>query len=201
MSRLRVGVLASGGGTTFQNLVECSRDGRLDADIAVLLVSRAGIGAVARAERLGVPCVVLKTANLRDPAALGAEIGAALDSRGVDLVAMAGFLKLWTIPAGYRGRVLNIHPALLPDFGGRGMYGHHVHEAVVKAGAKESGCTVHFADDEYDHGEIVLQRRVAVLPTDDADALAARVMEAERIAYPEAIRNVAASLGPKAGHA
>lgn len=201
MSRLRIGVLASGGGTTFQNLVECSRDGRLDADVAVLLVSRAGIGAVARAERLGVPCVALKTANLRDPAALGAEIGAELDSRRVDLVAMAGFLKLWTIPAGYRGRVLNIHPALLPDFGGRRMYGHHVHEAVVKAGAKESGCTVHFADDEYDHGEIVLQRRVPVLPADDADTLAARVMEAERIAYPEAIRKIAGSLGPKAGRA
>lgn len=199
MTRLRIGVLASGGGTTFQNLVECSRDGRLDADVAVLLVSRAGIGAVARAERLGVPCLVLKSANLRDAAALGAEIGAELASHGVDLVAMAGFLKLWTIPSGYRGRVLNIHPALLPDFGGRGMYGHHVHEAVVKAGAKESGCTVHFADDEYDHGEIVLQRRVPVLPTDDADALAARVMEAERIAYPEAIRKVAAAVGPKGG--
>lgn len=199
MSRLRIGVLASGGGTTFQNLVECSRDGRLDAEVVALLVSRPGIGAVTRAERLGVSCVVLRTADARDPAALGAEIGAELDARSVDLVAMAGFLKLWTIPPGYRGRVLNIHPALLPAFGGRGMYGHHVHEAVVNARAAESGCTVHFADDEYDHGEIVLQRRVPVLPTDDAGTLAARVMDAERIAYPEAIAIVAAKLPRKSG--
>ena len=191
MNRLRVGVLASGSGTTFQNLVERSRDGRLDADIVVLAVSRADAYAKVRAEALGIPCVVLARENLKDAARLGAEIGGALDSHGAELCAMAGFLKLWTLPDPWRGRVLNVHPALLPAFGGAGMYGHHVHEMVVRSGVKVSGCTVHFADDEYDQGPILLQRTVPVCFEDSADDVAARVQEAEREAYPAAIQALA----------
>ena len=110
-----------------------------------------------------------------------------LDEHEAALCAMAGFLKLWSIPQAWRGHVLNVHPALLPAFGGKGMYGHHVHEAVLASGAKVSGCTVHFADDEYDHGQIVLQRTVPVLEDDTPATLAARVQEAEREAYPEAV--------------
>ena len=109
----------------------------------------------------------------------------------VDLVIMAGFLRRWIFPAAYEGRVLNIHPALLPKYGGKGYYGHHVHEAVLKAGEKESGCTVHFADHHYDRGPILVQKRVPVLPGDTPDTLAARVFEAECEAYPEAIELVA----------
>lgn len=192
MTRLRVAVLASGSGTTFQNLVERSRDGSLPADVVALAVSRPDAGAKVRAESLGVPCEVLPKEVRRDPAVLGAAIGTFLDGHGANLCAMAGFLKLWTIPAAWRGQVMNVHPALLPAFGGKGMYGHHVHEAVLASGAKVTGCTVHFADDEYDHGQIILQRAVPVLEDDTPDALAARVQEAEREAYPEAISLFAA---------
>jgi folate-dependent phosphoribosylglycinamide formyltransferase PurN len=108
-----------------------------------------------------------------------------------DLVCLAGFLFLWRIPEPFIGRVINIHPALLPEFGGKGMYGHHVHEAVLTAGRKESGCTVHFCDNQYDHGPIILQRRVPVLPGDTPDILAARVFEQECIAYPQAVQLIA----------
>jgi folate-dependent phosphoribosylglycinamide formyltransferase PurN len=104
-----------------------------------------------------------------------------------DLVCMAGFLQLITIPEDFLGRVMNIHPALIPAFCGQGYYGHHVHEAVLAYGAKITGCTVHFADNEYDHGPIILQRAVPVLDDDTPDTLAGRVFEQECEAYPEAI--------------
>lgn len=111
---------------------------------------------------------------------------------GVQLVVMAGFLKHVAIPADFANRVVNIHPGLIPAFCGKGMYGQHVHEAVLEYGAKVSGCTVHFVDNHYDHGPIILQRVVPVLDTDTADALAARVFEAECQALPDAIRLIAA---------
>ena len=187
MTKLRVAVLASGSGTTFQNLVERSRAGTLPAEIVALAVSKPDAYAKTRAETLGVPCTVLPKETQRDPETLGAAIARFLDEHEAGLCAMAGFLKLWSIPQGWRGHVLNVHPALLPAFGGKGMYGHHVHDAVLASGAKVSGCTVHFADDEYDHGQIVLQRTVPVLEDDTPDTLAVRVQEAERDAYPEAI--------------
>ncbi|MCG3133642.1 MAG: Phosphoribosylglycinamide formyltransferase [Planctomycetes bacterium] len=192
MSRLRVAVLASGSGTTFENLVLRCRDGSLAADVVWLGASRPGIGAIARAERLGVPCDVLSPAASLDAAGHGREIGAFLDARGAGLCAMAGFLRLWTIPERWRGRVMNVHPALLPAFGGKGMHGHRVHEAVVASGAKVSGCTVHFADDTYDTGPIIVQRAVPVTDADSPDDVAARVMAAEREAYPEAVALFAA---------
>jgi phosphoribosylglycinamide formyltransferase-1 len=117
-----------------------------------------------------------------------AAITAAVDSAKADLVCMAGFLKLWTIPAAWTGRVMNIHPALLPMFGGRGMHGHYVHEAVVASGVKVTGCTVHFATNEYDRGPIIAQRTVPVAFDDLPDDVAKRVFAAECEAYPEAIR-------------
>ncbi len=188
--RPRLAVLASGGGTTFENLVVRSRDGRLDADVALLVVSRPDCGAVEKAKRLGVPCVAV--AWTKDQRAFDAAITAAVESAKVDLVCLGGFLKLWTIPSKWLGFVMNIHPALLPAFGGRGMHGRHVHEAVLASGAKESGCTVHFATNEYDAGPIIVQKRVPVLPGDTPDALAARAFAAECEAYPEAIALFAA---------
>jgi phosphoribosylglycinamide formyltransferase-1 len=191
VSRVRVAVLASGSGTTFENLVLRSRDGRLPAEVATLVVSRPDCGAVERAKRLGVPCVVVPWE--KDQRAFDSAITAAVDAARVDLVCLGGFLRLWTIPDRWLGRVMNIHPALLPAFGGKGMHGHHVHEAVLAAGAKESGCTVHFSTNEYDAGPVILQRRVAVLPGDTPDTLAARVFEQECQAYPEAISLFAAN--------
>lgn len=187
MNRPRVAVLASGGGTTFENLVARSRDGRLDAEIVLVLASRPDARAVVRARNHGVACEVLPQDLVRDPSALGAAIGDALDRARADLCVMAGFLRLWTIPPHWRGRVMNIHPALLPAFGGKGMYGHHVHEAVVASGVRVTGCTVHYADDIYDHGPIVLQLAVPVAFEDTPDDVARRVFGAECEAYPEAI--------------
>jgi phosphoribosylglycinamide formyltransferase-1 len=186
MTRLRVAALASAGGTTFENLVERSRDGRLDADIVLLVVSRPDCGAVEKARRLGVPCVVIQKQK-DGQADFDAAITGQIDGSSVDLVCMCGFLKLWTLPASYAGRVMNIHPSLLPAFGGKGMHGMHVHEAVVKSGAKVSGCTVHFATNAMDEGPIIVQKAVPVSFEDTPDTVAARVFAAEREAYPEAV--------------
>ena len=181
---LRLAVLLSGGGRTLVNLQEHIAAGKLDARIEAAISSQARAGGVARAGELGLRTRIVERRALSEAFQQG--ITEAMGQ--VDLVCMAGFLHLWRIPDEYQGRVINIHPALLPRFGGRGMYGHHVHQAVIAAGVDESGCTVHFCDNEYDHGPIILQRRVPVLPTDTPDELAARVFVEECKAYPQAVR-------------
>jgi formyltetrahydrofolate-dependent phosphoribosylglycinamide formyltransferase len=181
----RLAMLISGGGRTMVNMQEQIDAGELNARIDVVVSSRGNVKGVERACNLGLPTIVLERRAL-SPEAFQTGLTEAVAN--VDLVLMAGFLSLWPIPDAFRGRVMNIHPALLPDFGGKGMYGHHVHEAVLAAGRKESGCTVHFCDNEYDHGPTILQRKVPVLPDDTPDTLAARVFEQECIAYPEAVR-------------
>lgn len=185
--KLRLGVLISGGGRTMINLHELAKVGELPAEVTIVIASRQCKG-VERAESLGLPVQIVPYKEMPDTETYSARIVELLDAAGVNLVIQAGFLSLWQIPAKYEGRVMNIHPALLPDFGGKGMFGHHVHEAVIAAGRKTSGCTVHFVTNEYDSGRIILQREVPVLEDDDADSLAARVFEQECIAYPEAIR-------------
>lgn len=182
---LKLAVLISGGGRTLLNLHERIRQSSLDATIHVVVSSRADAPGVERARRAGLPTIVLDRKSLSTET-FQAGLTEAVAQTG--LVCMAGFLSLWRIPDEWRNRVINIHPALLPEFGGRGMYGHHVHEAVLAAGKRESGCTVHVCDNEYDHGPIILQRRVPVLPGDTPDTLAARVFEQECVAYPEAIQ-------------
>ena len=183
---IRLAVLISGGGTTLQNLIDRAADGRLAARVAGVVSSRADAFGLERARRAGVPAAVVP----RGPGFAGRVWGAV---RGwePDLVCLAGWMNLLPIPDDFRLRVLNIHPSLLPAFGGKGMYGHHVHEAVLAYGARVTGCTVHFADDTYDTGPILVQRAVPVKDGDDADTLAARVFQAECEAYPEAIRLVA----------
>jgi len=188
---IRLGVLLSGSGRTLQNFIAEIAAGRLNAQIAIVVSSRAGVRGIERARSAGVPAVVVDR-TARRGVSFDDAITAALADAGVELVCMAGFLSLWHIPPPFDGRVTNIHPALLPAFGGPGMYGRRVHEAVLASGATESGCTVHFADNVYDHGPIILQRRVPVLPDDSPDRLAARVLEQELIAYPEAVRLFAA---------
>lgn len=183
--RLRLAVLLSGGGRTLLNIHDRILDGTLNATVEVVISSRGDVAGVERSRARGLRTVVVERGSLEADEfqrALTEAVG------GADLVCMAGFLSLWRIPEAKEGRVINIHPALLPDFGGKGMYGGRVHRAVLAAGAAESGCTVHFCDNVYDHGPTILQRRVPVLPGDGPDELAARVFEQECIAYPEAIR-------------
>ncbi len=187
---LKLVVLISGGGRTMVNLQERILAGRLPARIERVVSSRGDARGVELAKQLGLPVVVVERAS-HDDAAFQRLLTEAVRSRPADLICMAGFLSLWRIPADLIGRVINIHPALLPDFGGKGMYGHHVHEAVLAAGRAESGCTVHFCDNEYDHGQIILQRKVAIPPGCSASELATRVFEEELEAYPEAIRLIA----------
>ena len=188
VSHARLGVLISGGGTTLQNLAEQIVAGKLNATIALVIASNDQCHGIERARNMGLPIEVITRQQCGTLEAFSERIAAALRARGVDLALMAGFLSLWQIPDDFHGRVMNIHPALLPSHGGKGMHGHHVHQAVLAAGDTESGCTVHFADNAYDTGPIILQRRVPVLPGDSADALAQRVFEEEKLAYPQAVR-------------
>jgi phosphoribosylglycinamide formyltransferase-1 len=183
----RLAVLVSAGGTTLQNLIDRIADGRLNAEIASVVSSNPDAYGNERARRAGIPVTVVP----RRTPGFTAVVFDAVRAAAPDQVVLAGWLHLVTIPEDFKLKVLNIHPALLPAFGGKGMYGHHVHEAVLAYGAKVSGCTVHFADDSYDTGPIVVQRTVPVLDDDTPDTLAARVFEAECEAYPEAIRMVA----------
>lgn len=188
---LRVGVLVSGGGTTLVNFVREKLAGRLPVDFPLVIASRPDCGGIARAAAAGIPCEVVARKSFTSVATFSAEVFSRLRAARVDLVALAGFLSLLEIPADYRDRVLNIHPSLIPAFCGKGFHGHHVHEAVIHRGACVSGCTVHLADNEYDHGPIVLQRVVPVLEADSPDALARRVFAAECEAFPEALRRLA----------
>src|SRR4051812_5913485 len=181
----RIAVLLSGGGRSFENLVAISRGKEIASEVVLVIASTAKAGGLERAARLSVPAL---TIDAKGPELAG-RVFAALDEARIDLACLAGWLKLLApIPARWKGRVLNIHPALLPAFCGKGFYGDRVHEAVLEAGVKLTGCTVHFCDDEYDHGPIVVQRACPVLDGDDAHSLAARVFEEEKLAYPEAIR-------------
>ncbi len=186
-SPLRLAGLVSGGGRTILNLHAGIARGDLAAELAVVISSRSDAAAVARCREVGLAVEVVERRRLTAEA-FHARIADVLRAARVDLVCMAGFLSYWEIPGDFAGRVINIHPALLPKFGGKGFYGRRVHEAVLAAGETESGCTVHFADDQYDHGPPILQRRVPVLAGDTADTLAARVFAEECRAYPQAVR-------------
>lgn len=190
-------MLISGGGRSLLNLLHRIDDGRLDAKIEVVVSSRSRAPGVERAQAAGLRVAVVERSALT-PREFQDAITAAV--RGVDLVVMAGFLSMWTVPDEFAGRVINIHPALLPGFGGKGMYGRHVHEAVLKSGRTETGCTVHFCDNQYDHGPVIVQKRVPVLPGDTPDTLAARVFEMECEALPEAIQAIANGRGSAGAH-
>jgi formyltetrahydrofolate-dependent phosphoribosylglycinamide formyltransferase len=185
---VRLAVLLSGSGTTLQNLLDRIADGTLSAQIAVVVGSRPDAYGLERARRAGLPALVVPRKEYPDSNRFNDALHAAIEPYGVDLVVLAGFLSLIQPRDRYAGRVLNVHPALIPAFCGKGFYGDKVHRAVLESGAKVSGCTVHFADDQYDHGPIILQKAVPVREDDTPDSLAARVHAAENELYPEAIR-------------
>ncbi|MBL8862595.1 MAG: phosphoribosylglycinamide formyltransferase [Planctomycetes bacterium] len=188
MSAPRIAVFVSGGGRSLENLVELERRGELGATVALVVANRPGIGALERARRLAIPSVVLDPDRQLAPAEFSRDAFLAVESFRCDLVVLAGFLRLLVIPEAWLGRVLNIHPSLLPAFGGKGCYGHKVHEAVLARGCTVSGCTVHYVTNEYDAGPILLQRACEVRPDDTPDTLAARVYAEETRALPEAVR-------------
>ena len=175
---INLAVLVGGGGRSLQNLHEHISAGKLPARIGLVIASRPGIGAIERAAAARLPL------QIAEPGRVLAQCQAA----GADLVCLAGWMSLLEIPPVFSGRVMNIHPALLPSFGGHGFFGMRVHRAVLDQGCKISGCTVHFVDAQYDHGPIILQRTCPVAENDTPETLAARVFEEEKIAYPAAIK-------------
>ncbi|HOP07257.1 MAG TPA: phosphoribosylglycinamide formyltransferase [candidate division Zixibacteria bacterium] len=188
----RVAVFVSGGGSNLQSLIDAVKAGILTAEIALVISSTKKAFGLQRAEKAGIPGRTMRPGRDESPEEYEARMLALLDEHKIDYIALAGYLKL--LPLGvvrkYRHRITNIHPALLPKFGGQGMYGHHVHEAVLAAGEKESGPTVHLVDEIYDHGRILEQIRVPVKPDDTPDSLAARVLEKEHRLYPRVLQKL-----------
>lgn len=185
---IRLAVLLTGNGTTLENLFQKRDAGLLDAEVVVVAASRAGAYGLERARKRNIPALTVERKKFVLPEEFSAAVFEQIEPHKVDLVCLAGFMSLLRIPNAYTHRVINIHPSLLPSFGGKGYYGNKVHESVLKAGCKIAGCTVHFVDNEYDQGPIVAQRAVPILPDDAVESLAARVQAAEREIYPEAIQ-------------
>jgi phosphoribosylglycinamide formyltransferase-1 len=185
---LRLAVLLSGGGTTLQNLIDHIAAGTLSASVILVISSQPDAYGLVRAKRHGLAAICIPWKAYRDAQAYSDELNRTLDRFAPDLIALGGFLHVFHYAPQYRGRVMNIHPALIPAFCGKGFYGLRVHQAALAYGVKVSGCTVHFADEEYDHGPIILQRVVPVLDHDTPERLAERVAVEERKAYPEAIQ-------------
>lgn len=191
----RIAVLASGGGSNLQALLDAQEGGIFDGRIVRVFSNVPGAGALARAEKHGSPTACIASKGYSGSRELyDAEILGILEGDAVDLVCLAGYMRILTpvLVRRFRDRMLNIHPALLPKFGGAGFHGRRVHEAVLEAGEKESGATVHFVDEGTDTGPILLQERVPVMPGDTPETLAARVLETEHRIYPQALRLVCA---------
>jgi formyltetrahydrofolate-dependent phosphoribosylglycinamide formyltransferase len=185
---IKLAVLVRGSGTTLANFIEGIGTGDLAASIPLVIASRPGLLGARRASDAGLSCTVVDRKQYSDCAQFSERVFEEIDKANVDLVCMAGWLCLLDLPQRYARRVMNIHPALLPAFGGKGMYGRKVHEAVLSHGCKVSGCSVHFVEGTYDTGPIILQRACPVLEDDTPQSLAHRIFEEEKIAYPEAIR-------------
>lgn len=185
---LRIAVLLSGAGSSLENLCERIDAGDVPGRVVVVISSKAHAGGLARAANRGIPAVAVPRKLHPDVDAFNDALHAELARHDVGLVALLGFLSPFEPRTTWAGRAINVHPALIPAFCGKGWYGHHVHDAVLASGVKLTGATVHFVDDEYDHGPIILQESVPVLDDDTPDSLASRVQAAERRIVPEAIR-------------
>ncbi len=188
----RIAVFISGGGTNLQSLIDAARRGELSAEIALVVSSRRDAFGLQRAERENIESLVFKSKKFPSLEDAGRDLVVKLQERRIDYIALAGYMKLLPLAVvrAFPRRVVNIHPALLPKYGGKGMYGHHVHEAVLASGDRESGPTVHLVDEIYDHGEVLEQAQVPVLPDDTPDTLAARVLEQEHRLYPRVLQKL-----------
>jgi len=184
---LNVAILISGNGTTLQNLIDKINNKTLNARIQIVICSSPDAYGIKRAEQNNIPVAIVQHKDYSQSETFSNTIIKEIEKYPVDLIILAGFLHLFKIPDKYTGKVMNIHPGLIPAFCGKGYYGHHVHKAAIESGVKISGCTVHFVDNEYDRGPIIIQRAVHVHVDDTPDTLAHKVFREECIAYPEAI--------------
>ena len=182
-------VFASGSGSNFQSIIDAVESGKINARIAGLVSNKHGIKALERAENHSIPAFVISESEYQDYSEYVQQLLSQLRSWDTDIIALAGYLRKIPVPViqEYENRILNIHPALLPKYGGKGFYGIKVHTAAIEDGEKESGCTVHIVSEEYDEGPILGQVKVPVLPSDSPELLAARVLEQEHILYPKVI--------------
>lgn len=188
MKPLRIAVLLSGSGTTMQNLIDLSKAGKLPAEIVLAVSDRPSIIGLEKAELAGIPAEVVRRDQCASLQEFSQRIFGWCRQFKADLVVMGGFLRLIQIPDDFKNKVMNIHPSLIPSFCGKGFHGLNVHEAVINSGNKVTGCTIHFADNQYDTGPIILQKTVPVLDDDTPEVLMRRVFEEECKAYPEAIQ-------------
>lgn len=191
-TRVRLAIFLSGRGSGFQNLFRATEKGILSAEIVYVVSSSSKAGGLKLAISYGFETFVYCESDYESPAVASADMAARLKEKRVEQIALAGYLRLFPpeIVQAYRNRITNIHPALLPKFGGKGMFGRHVHEAVIDGGEKESGATVHLVDERYDHGQILMQSRVNVYDDDTPETLSARVLIEEHKIYPQAIENL-----------
>ena len=187
----KIAVMFSGGGTDFQALIDGERDGKFNGHIVVAVTGNGKAYGIERAKQAGIDCYVCRKADYDSVESRDSAVAQIMESYGVELIVLAGYLGILTSPLldKYKGRVINIHPALLPKFGGKGMYGIHVHEAVIKAGEKKSGATVHYSDSGIDTGKIILQRELDVLPNDTPESLQQRILN--EIEHPLLVEAVA----------
>jgi phosphoribosylglycinamide formyltransferase-1 len=188
----KIGVLVSGGGSNLQAIIDATENGYLKAKVGVVISNKAGVFALERAVKHNIPAKVIEHREFASTADFSGAIARVMNEYEIDLICLAGFLRILDplFIEKYRGRILNIHPALLPAFGGKGMYGHHVHEAVIASGAKFSGATVHIVTPETDVGPIVKQGIVTVADDDTPESLAAKVLQIEHQIYPEAVKMI-----------
>ncbi len=186
---IRIAVMASGGGTNLQSIMDACESGYIDGKVVAVISNKDGAYALERAKIYGAETILIPSRGKRREEHEN-EVLAELERIRPDLVLLAGYMRMLTANfiERYRGKIMNIHPALLPCFGGKGMYGENVHRAVLESGAKVSGCTVHFVTPHVDGGPIILQRCIPVLDSDTVETLKARVLEEEHKAYPEAVR-------------
>jgi len=191
MNSIPIAVLISGGGTTLRNLIAKQKEASLPVEFRLVVSSRKDARGLQFAAQAGIPSRVIRKRDFADPESHSQAVFGAVRESGAALVVMGGYLEHLLIPSDFEHRVLNVHPSLIPAFCGQGMYGLRVHEAAIQAGAKISGCTVHWVDNQYDHGPIVLQRECEVLPEDTPETLHERVFALECEALPDAIRQYA----------
>jgi phosphoribosylglycinamide formyltransferase-1 len=185
---LRIAVLISGGGTTLRNILDRVDDGKLDVEVALVISSSESAGGLQYARDANIPYVVVNRDEIASAEDFSAAVFGPIRDADVQIAVMGGFLKHVLIPSDFENRVVNIHPSLIPSFSGKGFYGLRVHAAVLEYGAKVSGCTVHFVDNEYDHGPIILQKTVPVRTGDTPDELQKRIFDQECEAYPEVLQ-------------
>lgn len=185
---IKIAVLLSGSGTTLQNIIDCCASGAIDGEVVCVVASRADAYGLTRADNSSIPNTAVLRKDHDNADTFSEAIWDFVNPHEPDLIVLAGFMSLLNVPSRYDGRIMNVHPALIPAFCGKGMYGHHVHTAVLEYGAKLSGVTVHFVDGEYDNGPIIMQSTVEVKEDDTPDTLAERVQAEERAIYPKAVQ-------------